>query len=184
MALIDYVRLDAATGRARETLQRFQDEHGQTPLIYEALAHNEHVVGARYDYFSAVMDGGDVDRAVKEFVYVVVSEANACEYCVGAHSRVYTDVLGGEPADLELVAEGEFGALDGWRRAVATFADQVTRDPKRVTAAHLDDLRDAGFSTADIIELLVVAASAKAANTIVDALNIHPVDRETAISSE
>lgn len=178
MALIDYLGPDEADDEAGAVLQAFADEHGQAPLIYQALVHNAHVVGARYEYFGSLMNGGLLDRQLKEFTYVVVSEANTCEYCIGAHASQYTEVLGGDPAELDRVAEGEFDRLDRAKRAVAAFADQATRDPKRVSAAHLDDLRDAGFSTGEVVELLAVVASAKAANTIVDALDVHPVDRE------
>lgn len=177
MALIDYLHLADTRGAARETLEAFKDRAGQSPLIYEALAHNPDMVVARNDYFTRVMDGGVLDRPIKEFAHITVSVTNACEYCVGAHSNVLLERMGGDPAEVAAIERGDLDGLDVRKRAVAEFARQLTLDPKQVSESHIDALRDAGFDEAGIVELLVVVASAKAANTIVDGLDIHPSDR-------
>lgn len=59
----------------------------------------------------------------------------------------------------------------------------MARDPKRVTDDHLDALTEVGFDDADVIELVVSAAAAVAANTITDALNMTPADRDDAFAT-
>lgn len=178
MALVDYVPPEDAEGRAREILESYRADHGESALFNEALAHSAHVLDARYDYGTRLMDGGTVDRGLKEFVFVVVSEANQCEYCLGDHRNALVERFGADEAEVETVAAGAFDRLPDRKRAVAEFADQVARDPKRVSEAHLDALRAVGYDDAAVIELLAVAALAVSANTIVDALSIHPADRE------
>jgi len=178
MALLEYVRPADAEGRARELLETYRDEHGESALFNEALAHNPDFLAARFDYAARVLESGRVDRELKEFVFVVVSMANDCEYCVGDHRNEFVERFGGDEAELALVAAGEFEALDGRKQALARFAHQVATDPKRVGESHLEALRALGYDEADIVEILACATLAVSANTIVDALSIHPVDRE------
>jgi uncharacterized peroxidase-related enzyme len=178
MALIDYVSAEETDGRVRELLEAYEEEHGKYGLFNEALANNPAVFEARYGYGTALMEGGRVDPDIKEFVFVVVSEANSCEYCVGDHKRALLERFDADEAELEHVTNREFERLPDRKRAVAAFADQVARDPKRVTDAHLDDLGAIGYDDEAVIELLVVATLGISANAIVDALSIHPTDRE------
>jgi uncharacterized peroxidase-related enzyme len=178
MALVDYVRPEDAEGRAREILDAYRDEHGESALFTEALAHNPGVLDARFEYGTKLLEDGDVDRDLKEFVFVVVSGANECSYCLGDHRNEFVERFGGDETELNHVEAGDFDELGERKRAVAAFADQVARDPKRVGEGHLDALREIGYDEGEIVELLVTATLAVSANAIVDALSIHPVDRE------
>lgn len=177
MALIKYLSAADAPARSSDVLEASGGDDESSPLIQQALAHNPHVLETRVEYFRQLMGEGTIDRELKELVYIVVSEANACEYCVGAHSNIFIDEVGGDPVELEAIRAGDFERLDDRKRAVAEFAHQTTVDPKRVTVKHLTDLFEVGFDERDVVELLTVAATAKGANTFVDALNIHPADR-------
>lgn len=178
MALIEYASAGETDGRVRELLDTYEEEHGKPGLFNEALANNADVFEARYEYGTALMEGGRIDPELKEFVFVVVSEANSCEYCVGDHKRALLDRFDTDETELEHVGNREFERLPERKRAVAAFADQVAQDPKRVTDAHLDELYGVGYDEADVIELLCVATLGLSANAIVDALSIHPSDRE------
>jgi len=178
MALIEYTTAQETDGRVRELLERYEEEHGKAGLFNEALANNPDVFEARYEYGTALMEGGRIDPDIKEFVFVVVSEANSCEYCIGDHKRALLERFDADETELEHVANREFEGLPEHKRAVAAFADQVAEDPKRVTDAHLDGLYGAGYDEEDVIELLCVATLGLSANAIVDALSIHPADRE------
>lgn len=64
------------------------------------------------------------------------------------------------------------------RGELLEFATQVTRDPKRLAENHLDAPQTVGYDDANIVRLLLVTTAAISANTIADALNILPADRE------
>jgi uncharacterized peroxidase-related enzyme len=177
MALIDYVSPEEADGLAREVLEAYRDEHGDSALFNEALANNGQVLDARFEYGTRLMDAGEVDADIKEFVFLVVSETNECEYCVDDHRDALVQRFGSEERDLDAIATGEFDRFPERERAVVEFAEQVARDPKRVSDADLTALRSTGYDDKAVVELLAVAALAVSANTIVDALSIHPADR-------
>jgi uncharacterized peroxidase-related enzyme len=176
VALIDYLSADEAPEEARETLKEIEEEQGECPAYFEALAHSPDALGVHWDAFVRSMEGGELDRELKEFVYVAVSAANDCDYCAGAHTNVLVERFGGDEEVVEAVAEGDFDGLPERRRAVAEFAVQAATDPKRVKEEHLLALYEAGFGESEVVELTLVASRAVASNTLVDALNIHRGD--------
>ncbi|MCB1364411.1 MAG: carboxymuconolactone decarboxylase family protein [Rhodobacteraceae bacterium] len=54
--------------------------------FWRALAHDPALLRATWDRLKAVMAPGALDPLVKEMLYVAVSTANGCEYCVHSHT--------------------------------------------------------------------------------------------------
>ncbi len=54
--------------------------------FWRALAHDPALLRATWERLGAVMAPGTLDPLVKEMVYVAVSTANGCSYCVHSHT--------------------------------------------------------------------------------------------------
>jgi len=54
--------------------------------FWRALAHDPGLLRATWDRLKVVMAPGALDPLVKEMLYVAVSTANGCEYCVHSHT--------------------------------------------------------------------------------------------------
>jgi len=54
--------------------------------FWRALAHDPALLRATWDRLRVVMAPGALDPLVKEMVYVAVSTANGCAYCVHSHT--------------------------------------------------------------------------------------------------
>jgi AhpD family alkylhydroperoxidase len=54
--------------------------------FWRALAHDPALLRATWDRLRVVMAPGALDPLVKEMVYVAVSTANGCSYCVHSHT--------------------------------------------------------------------------------------------------
>lgn len=54
--------------------------------FWRALAHDPALLAVTWDRVQAVMAPGALDPLVKEMVYVAVSTANGCGYCVHSHT--------------------------------------------------------------------------------------------------
>jgi AhpD family alkylhydroperoxidase len=54
--------------------------------FWRALAHDPALLRATWDRVRAVMAPGALDPLVKEMVYVAVSTANGCGYCIHSHT--------------------------------------------------------------------------------------------------
>jgi len=54
--------------------------------FWRSLAHDPALLRATWDRLKVVMAPGALDPLVKEMLYVAVSTANGCEYCVHSHT--------------------------------------------------------------------------------------------------
>ena len=54
--------------------------------FWRALAHDPPLLRATWDRLQEVMGPGVLDPLVKEMLYVAVSSANGCSYCVHSHT--------------------------------------------------------------------------------------------------
>lgn len=69
--------------------------------FWRALAHDPALLKATWERLKVVMAPGALDPLVKEMIYVAVSTANGCSYCVhshtaGAKAKGMTDEMYGE----------------------------------------------------------------------------------------
>lgn len=54
--------------------------------FWRALAHDPALLKATWERVQQVMAPGELDPLVKELIYVAVSAANGCSYCVHSHT--------------------------------------------------------------------------------------------------
>jgi len=54
--------------------------------FWRHLAHDPALLKATWDRLKTVMGPGALDPLVKEMLYIAVSAANSCEYCVHSHT--------------------------------------------------------------------------------------------------
>jgi AhpD family alkylhydroperoxidase len=54
--------------------------------FWRALAHDPATLRATWDRLKGVMAPGALDPLVKEMIYVAVSTANGCDYCIHSHT--------------------------------------------------------------------------------------------------
>nr|WP_203583233.1 carboxymuconolactone decarboxylase family protein [Ruegeria sp. PrR005] len=54
--------------------------------FWRALAHDPALLRATWERLKVVMGPGTLDPLVKEMIYIAVSSANGCEYCVHSHT--------------------------------------------------------------------------------------------------
>lgn len=58
--------------------------------FWRALAHDPALLKATWERLKVVMGPGELDPLVKELIYIAVSTANGCSYCVHSHTAAAT----------------------------------------------------------------------------------------------
>ena len=115
---------------------------------------------------------GTTPAAMKEVCRVLRPGTGADSYC----SLAWGTKLAAR-ADAQLAAgvlRGDDGALTEAERAMAAWARRVANDPNGTSAEDVQELRDAGFSDADIFAMTVYVALRVALSTVNDALGARP----------
>jgi uncharacterized peroxidase-related enzyme len=100
---------------------------------------------------------GPLDMKTRHPVALAVSQANDCNYCKALHSFVFTNVDKNDPEELALNLQAS--SFNPKTVVVAIFAKRLIETRGKVNDEDLDAVRKAGFSEAQIVE--IVASSSQ-----------------------
>jgi len=103
MATLPLLTDDEAGPEARAVFDDIRETR-QTDYVndfWRAMANEPATLAAVWERLKAVMGPGALDPLTKEMIYVAVSVANGCEYCVHSHTasakaKGMTDAMHGE----------------------------------------------------------------------------------------
>jgi len=127
MAVVPILSDEAAGAEARAVFDDIRAKR-QTDFVnnfWRALAHDPALLKATWERVQAVMAPGALDPLTKELIYVAVSVANGCEYCIHSHTTAARAKGMSEAQHGELLA---VIAMAAQTNALAT-ALQVPVDP-------------------------------------------------------
>jgi uncharacterized peroxidase-related enzyme len=138
------------------TYAEIKSGFGMVPNLFKALANNPQILKANWEKLKAVMMQGDLPRDVKEMIAVVVSKANACQYCVDAHGNLLKMI--GVPREkvLQIIANIDSANIDPATKTVLNFSVKATREPSKITDEDVQAIKDLGYNDSQLVELLSV----------------------------
>ena len=122
-------------------------QNGSVENVRDILMLNKPAGIALVNYHTAVMRQ-DSELSVKdrELIAAYVSGLNNCQYCHGVHS-VTAQAFGVEEGVLQSLLEDVDSSPVGARlKPILRYANQLTREPSKVTQEHAQDILDAGWS--------------------------------------
>ncbi len=97
-----------------------------------------------------------LDGATRERIALAVAQVNGCDYCLSAHTYLGLNVAHLDPAEIALNRRG--GSNDRSAGAAVAFAVKVASERGRVTDADIAAVKQAGFSEAQIVEIVGLVA--------------------------
>ena len=164
------VDADTATPEQRAALDACPPAQRRS-AYFLTLAHDPASLGERGALFNTVMYAPrGLPRADRELATAVVSMVNGCVYCTSVHARRFPELTKDPAAMQRLLDEGPGAETDGRRRAVAAYAEKLTREPGGVSAADLAPLRAAELDDLEILDLTHAVAMFANANRLMQSL--------------
>jgi uncharacterized peroxidase-related enzyme len=147
--------VDSAPEESKETLKAVGKQFGSVPNLLGELAAAPASLKA-YVALSDLLSQTSLRPVEQQLVLAVASLANACQYCVAAHSMGLKAAGLPEP---ELQALRRGGSLQDRRlEALRVFVKSVVDNRGRVEEPELQRLLDAGFRREQVFEVLVGVA--------------------------
>ncbi len=139
-----------AEGKAKELLDGVKKTMGSTPNIFTTFANAPAALEA-YLSFNTALSGGVLDKKLREQLAVTVAGFNGCNYCSSAHI-----FLGGKAGVVraELAANSKGHSSDSKTQAAINFARALMEKRGKVNDHDMEDVRAAGFSDEEIVEIL------------------------------
>ena len=150
MSRITSIEHETATAEQRELLNAIQDQLGMVPNFLKVFANSPAALRA-FLGLHTIAGEGSLDPLTRERIALVVAQENACQYCVSAHTA-----LGGKAglngAEIEA---NRAGTSEDAKAAIAVrFAHALVKHSGEVTTAELLEVRNAGYSESDIVEII------------------------------
>lgn len=152
-------------------LAQVQQAFGATPNMFKLTANSPAALQSMWGAFAA-LGKGTLGAKLGELIAVAIANRNQCDYCLAAHTALGQNA-GLSAADLLEAQSGRSG--DAKIASALAFALQVVEGRGQVDQQRFADLRAAGFSDGQIVELLAHIALNLFTNYINIALET-PVD--------
>ena len=88
MPMFKPIEENEATGKVKEVYDDIKSSRHITevPNFWRMLANDPNELERSWNSLKQVMKKGALDHVTKELIYVAVSIANGCEYCIRSHS--------------------------------------------------------------------------------------------------
>ncbi len=105
---------------------------------------------------NGALSKGALDARTRERIALAVAEINGCGYCLSAHSYLGKNLA--KLDDAELAANRSGTSHDPQADAAVRFAVKIVNNRGHVTDADLQSVRAAGYSDAQILEIVLHVA--------------------------
>jgi len=121
-----------------------------------------------------IMGEGELSRAEREMISVVVSAENHCLYCLVSHGADLRVALEDPVLGDRIIFDYRRAGLDARTTAMLDYAVKITNNPVECEEADIEHLRSFGFSDEAIFDIAEIAAMYNFTNRLASASGMLP----------
>lgn len=154
MSRITTLAPEAAPEASQATLSAIAAKLGRVPNFFRVLSNSPAALGAHAALSQGL--GKTLDVKARERIALAVAAVNGCEYCDAAHTFTSFNFAKLSREEIDLARQGN--SADAKAAAAAHFARAVAESRGKVTQAEIDEVRNAGFTEAQIVEIVATVA--------------------------
>ena len=143
--------IEAAPAASRPLLEAVKSQLGVVPNLFRLVA-NSPVALEGYLGMNGPLNKGALPAATRERIALAVAELNGCDYCLSAHTYLGKNIA--KLDDAEMTANRNGASNDPKADAAVRFAAKVVRLRGRVSEGDVSAVKLAGYSDAQIIEIV------------------------------
>ena len=149
--------LDDAEPEARDLLVGAQKKLGFIPNMYGAMANSPGLLNSYMQGYSAFREKSGFSAIEQEVIFLSVSQANGCEYCMAAHSFL-AEAASGVPADVTAAIRDSKTIPDIKLSALNVFTRVMDTKRGLPERADVEAFLSAGYKEKDILEIILAIA--------------------------
>lgn len=144
-----------------------RQQFGFLPNFYRAQTLRPDLIESQVPWIGGLLvKEGALERRQKEYIFLVCSAANMSTYCVTAHCEIVRmlGIHGPEPERLAIdPMHADIPVAD---KALLAFALKLNKEPRKVDAEDIEELRTYGFDDPHILEAILMVGLAQYANVV------------------
>lgn len=155
---LDVVDAGSATAEQVAVLEKSHPQ-AKTSDYYLTLVHQPAILQQRSAAYNAIMYApGGLPRAERELCALTVSRINGCVYCASVHAQRFEQLAKRNDVAAQLFIDPAHAGTNVREKAIIRFATLVTNAPEDLGSDDIDELKDAGFTMVEIVDMLNVAS--------------------------
>jgi uncharacterized peroxidase-related enzyme len=154
MARITIPTLEQAPAKSQPILENYVKVLGVVPNFFALISQSPDALKAIAEMHATL--GKSIGHQTRERIHVMTAEVNGCDYCLSAHTYLAGKLNGLTAEDMELNRTGH--STDPKADAALQFAYKVAKGRGHIADADFEAVRAAGFSDAQIIDLVAETA--------------------------
>ena len=147
--------IEAAPPASQPGLAAVKKQLGVVPNLFRLVSNSPAAIEG-YLNLSAALAKGAIPAATAERIALAVAETNGCNYCLSAHTYLAKNLA--KLGDAEITANRSGTSTDPKADAAVRFAAKVARERGHVDEADVAALKSAGYSDAQLIEIVMHVA--------------------------
>jgi uncharacterized peroxidase-related enzyme len=171
---VDSVSEEEATGELKEFYESVKSPDGSVGGIYKVLSLRPKVAIAKQNLRVALLgEASSLGERHSDMISTVISGLNDCRFCGTAHGGMMIrrgDVTLDE--GLKLYLDWPSADLTPQERTMLAFCEKLNFNPSATTEEDLQELRDAGFTDENIVDIVAHVAYRNFIGRIHDALGL------------
>ncbi len=154
MCRIEIPSRDAAPAASQPILDAVNKQLGVVPNLFRLVSLSPAALAGMTGLGGALAKTLDVKT--RERIAIATAEVNGCDYCLSAHTYLGLNLAKITPEEIALNRKGASG--DAKADAAVRFAAKVAQVRGKVSDADIAAVKLAGFSEAQIVEIVAVVA--------------------------
>ncbi len=149
------VSIEASPAGSQMLLEAVKKQFGVVPNLFRVVGNSPAALEG-YLSLNGALGKGAIDAKTRERIALAVAEINGCDYCLSAHSYIGANLAKLDEA--EILANRRGMSTDTKADAAVRFAVSVTKARGHVASAEVEAVRAAGFTDAEIVEIVLHVA--------------------------
>ncbi|MFZ7094472.1 carboxymuconolactone decarboxylase family protein [Primorskyibacter sp. 2E233] len=164
--------IEDAPAAARPLLEAVKAQLGSVPNLFRITANSPAALGG-YLELNGALAKGELPAGTRERIALAVAQKNGCDYCLSAHSYIGKNMA--KLDDAEIAANRRGRSTDPKADAAVRFATALVETRGSVPETEIDAVKFAGYSDAQIVEIVAHVALNTLTNYLNEALGT-PID--------
>ena len=145
---------EAAPAASQPLLDAVEKQLGVVPNLFRLIGLSPAALQGFLGFNGAL--GKALDVKTRERIAIAVAQVNGCDYCLSAHTYLGLNLAKIDNAEVALNRRG--ASSDPKANAAVAFARKVAENHGRGADAELQAVRAAGYTDAQVVEIIAVVA--------------------------
>ena len=179
MSWIQVINSSEATNELKNVYNEIKEKRGKISNIMKIHSLSPKAMKSHMDLYLNLMFGkSDLSREEREFIGVVVSVLNNCEYCIKHHVESLSNFWKDRRKIDRFIDDFNSIEISTRLQYILDYVFKLTNNPTFIKKTDIDNLRNTGFSDKEILDINLIASYFNFVNRIALGLGVESTDDE------